>query len=62
MRVSKSMEEICRIKEEISAEIADMSDEEVMRYFREKRPRWVGPLRRFEKPEAPRTKAAENRS
>ena len=38
MRVSKSLEEIRRIKEKISSEIAGKSHEEIIRYFRQKRP------------------------
>jgi hypothetical protein len=57
MRASKTLEEVWRIKEKISGEIAGMSHEEIIRYFRERRPPEIGPLRRFEKPEAirPRT-------
>lgn len=47
MKVSESLEEIRRIKERISGEIAGMSHEEIIRYFRERRPLEVGPLRRF---------------
>jgi hypothetical protein len=54
MRVSKSLEEIWRIEEKISGEIAGMSHEEIIRYFRERRPSEIGPLRRFEKPETVR--------
>jgi hypothetical protein len=62
MRVSKSLEEIWRIKEKISAEIAGMSHEEIIRYFHERRPPEIGPLRRFEKPEAaqPRDQAVHS--
>lgn len=49
MRVSKSQEEIWRIKEKISAEISGMSHEEIIRYFQEKRPEWIGTLRQYEK-------------
>ena len=56
MRASKSLEEIWRIKDKISDEIADMSHEEIIRYFRERRPPEIGPLRRFEKPEEVRPK------
>ena len=60
MRVSKSLEEVWQIKKEISAEISGMSHEETIRYFRERRPQWVGPLRRFEKPESTRSSASKD--
>ena len=52
MRVSKSQEEIWRIKEKISAEISGMSNEEIIRYFQDKRPEWIGPLQQYEKARA----------
>ena len=55
MSASKSMEEIWRIKEQISKEISGMSHEEMIRFFHEKRPSEVGQLPRFEKPEPTRS-------
>jgi len=55
MTAGKSMEEIWRIKEKISEDLSGMSHEEIIQYFREKRPPEVGPLPRFEKPETTRS-------
>ena len=62
MSANKSLEEIWRIKEKISSEIAGKSHEEIIRYFREKRPPEVGPLPRFEKAETARSWSETNRS
>jgi len=52
MRISKSLEDIWRVKEKISTEISNMSHEEIIQYFKAKQPPELGNLHRFEKPVA----------
>ena len=55
MSVIRSLEEICEIKDKISQDIAGMSHEEIIQYFRKNRPDWADSLPRFEKPQAKST-------
>ena len=48
MRVSKSMEEIWRIKEEIGRELEGKTDEEILAYFEQREPEWAKALPLFE--------------
>lgn len=53
MRISKTMEEILRIKEKISQDIKGMGHEEIKRYLHERRPPGLDDLPRYEKPKGP---------
>ncbi len=48
MRVSRTMEEIWRIKEEIGRELAGKTDKEIIAFYREREPEWSKALPRFD--------------
>jgi hypothetical protein len=48
MTVSRSMEDIWRIKEEAGLELEGKTDEEIIAFFQEREPEWSKVLPRFD--------------